>query len=360
MNRATLSASNLYAARLCPGKPRMEKGLADSSSADSDRGTRLHQYFLTGKSYDDLNPQDRELMESADRYAEEFLQQFLEMNGMDQSEPFVKEHEVPLHGIVPGHPDTIISWRGGDIVAVLDLKSGWGVVDEAPDNDQLADYALLVYARKQFKVCGVAIVQPNALGPRLTSAVYKWDQMVPLAMDIHAVKKATEVTDAPTIAGERQCGFCKAKAICQSYKDKFMGVQEYGERAISTLTNEELVRVKQAISFANKIESEVNDEMRKRISEDSLPGWKLRNTGTNRIVRDPIGMWESFKATFHMMHPMDYDACREIQWGKLEALIQKITGWKEKEAKRHIRELSAPYVEETEKAKAPVPEKPKK
>lgn len=142
-------------------------------------------------------------------------------------------------------------------------------------------------------------------------------------------------------------------------KNKNVDVESRGSRAIETVSNEELARLKAAIQFAEKIRNQVNDELRARIEQDRMPGWKLRNTGSEREVVDPNGMWRAFRKYFELSPGFTaegYDACRVISWGELEEYIQnKVIGSNQRDAKELVREISSPYVIETPKAKSPQP-----
>jgi Protein of unknown function (DUF2800) len=355
VKRAILSASNLGAAALCPAKPRLEAGLPEVETEYSARGTRLHPYFKTSLDRSDLSIDDRDLLERADRLADEVIARFVDSCGLDSEEYFTQEHEVELHGIVPGHSDLILTWKRGDYACVLDLKSGVRPADEAPDNYQLACYALLQRCRRPFLKCCVAIIQPDAFGPRVTTAMYTGADMCDVSAEIDRIYTQTSNPNAEPVAGEKQCLYCKAKTICPAYREKFMQVETVGTRAISTLQNEELVRVHRAIQFANKIKQEVSDELRVRIENGSLPG-KLRSTGSTRSLSDPNGLWQELFIRYGTRDGFatEYDACRKLSFEAFEALIQRMEGCTQKRAKEIAKELSDPFVTSTPKAKIPI------
>lgn len=357
--RPRLTSSGLAAAALCWGKPNAEAPFADTPTDESERGVDLHKYFFTGLDYSHLTVEDRELLDEAHRLGEKFIQSFREANGLTESDVAFTLHEIQLYGDVPGKPDHVLLWRCSEFACILDLKSGMLDVDDADHNYQLADYSLLIHEREGSKVIGCAIVQPTALGPRLTQAFYTAEQMPMVKAEVQRINARTLPDDAPRTPGEKQCQFCKAKSACPEYKATFEAIEVQKPLAIETLDNERLEKLKQGCSFANAIEKIVNDELRKRIEEGRMPGWKLKNTGSTREVTDPIQLFEDLSIGLkdHGFTAWEYEQTRETKWGALEALVQKLTGWTQKQAKEYVKQVSAPYVTETPKAKAPVREK---
>lgn len=357
--RPILSASNLHAAALCPAKPRLEAPFAEDERADAEKGTDLHTYFRTGRPYDGLPPKDQETIKDADRYADEFIVRFKDSVGLNDKAIDTVEHEIELTGTIPGHPDYVLTWCRGEYVAVLDFKSGFVEIEDAPDNYQLAAYALLLWERAPFSACGVAIIQPNAFGPRLTQAIYRADQMPGVKEEIERIRDATLDPDAQPVAGEVQCRFCRAKAgVCPAYREKFSQLEEVRSRAIETITDEQLIRLHEACSFAAKISKEVSKEMRARVTDGRIITHKLQSSGDDREVTDSNGMYLAFKNYFadhDGWSAIGYDTCRSMVWGRLEAYVQRMTGLNDKRAKELVKEISAPFVVSTPKAQRVVP-----
>lgn len=172
------------------------------------------------------------------------------------------------------------------------------------------------------------------------------------------IERDTQAPDAPLNVGEH-CHFCRAKAGCPAYQHAIAIVADSRELAVETLPNEKLADLKRAISLAEKIGKDVTNELRKRIEAGRMPGWKLQNTGDEREVILPIGLYDAFKAQFAdnpKWTAAKYDACREMGWGKLEALVVELTGFSKNKAKEFVKELSAPFVTATPKAKRCVEE----
>jgi hypothetical protein len=114
----------------------------------------------------------------------------------------------------------------GDELIVIDLKYGMGVQVDAAENEQLQLYALGALndydMLSDFSVVTMVIHQPRK------NHVSEWS--VPVqdlrAFGRKAAEAAQTVLDAPKSAfgnlvpGEKQCRWCKAKAVCPALKDE--------------------------------------------------------------------------------------------------------------------------------------------
>jgi len=123
-----------------------------------------------------------------------------------------------------GTSDAIII-KGGELI-VIDLKYGMGVQVDAAENEQLQLYALGALndydMLSDFSVVTMVIHQPRK------NHVSEWS--VPVqdlrAFGRKAAEAAQTVLDAPKspfgnlVPGEKQCRWCKAKAVCPALKDE--------------------------------------------------------------------------------------------------------------------------------------------
>lgn len=355
--RAALSASNLAAAALCPGKPRMEAGFIDADSGESKRGTSLHPYFRTGIPRDTLAPADRELLDRAERDAEGFIETFRQRAGIQFGEWATEEHECDWTGIVPGHPDNVLLWRAGRLVVILDLKTGLLQAEEAPSNLQLRSYAALAWQRYGFELCGVAIVQPDAIGARMTTALYTAESMPQVQDELAAIVRATEAPGAPLNAGDEQCRWCKAKTVCPAYNAPLRTLATTETRAVATLPNNDLETLHEIIRRAEALKKEVTPELRRRIREGEMPGWELGNTGSTKKITDLSAAYRRLRAEF----PDEPDLadrimrCLKAVWSDLSGLAVELTGLPQKKARAKLEEMLGGLIEET--AKEPTPKR---
>lgn len=367
--RAVTSASNAFRRDLCPGSAREEAKFSEVDSEYSTEGTLLHSYFMRGKvgefCAEMLTGDQQEALNTANFHAQDFIRQFREDCGIPEDAEFVEQHEVPLmlnyggEDIFPGHADYVITWPEYSAQAVIDAKFGFMEVEEAADNLQLASYAVMC---PHMSFTGVAIVQPRNFGPKKSVAIYGAEAIQQAKHEIIRIFRESEKPDAPLNPSLKACHFCRAKSACPAYQAKFMQLSPSLSAAIETVDNEQIVRMLEAVKFADKIAKEVRDEMRKRIEAGTLPGWKLQNTGSTRKLIDGMGLFQAMTERFPMVHDfaIRYTRCLDVKWGLLEELFSHLTGVTEKQANEHVKAIAEPYVQLTEKAKSIVVDKPKK
>jgi hypothetical protein len=131
------------------------------------------------------------------------------------------EQRVPIGHITGeegagGTSDAIVVDTANRALFVIDLKFGMAVKIDAGDNPQLMLYALGALEQcdqlgEYDQVCMV-IHQP-----RLNHVSEHWIYVGDLWAFKRRVTEAAEATrqpDAPLVPGEKQCRFCKAKAVC--------------------------------------------------------------------------------------------------------------------------------------------------
>lgn len=356
MKRATTSASNLARRKACPGSARLEEGLAEQDNEWSTEGTKLHALFMTGSRGDDLTIEQAETLDVADFYANEFLANFRQAIGIPEEARYFDEREVPLvytangETLFPGHADLIRNWPDHSARAVIDAKMGFMEVPDACDNLQLISYVLMRDQQSRAEHHGCAITQPRNFGPRLSQAIYRSADLVLAGIEIEQIIDATQQPDAPLVAGEKQCHWCRAKVSCPAYAKKFMSLAPAppAQLAVETLSNEDLEKTHIAIGYANKIAKEVSAEMKARIRAGTLPGWKLGNSGDTTELKDVDGLYSAMQKRF-AMSAVDFDDCRKMQMGNLEEWVANRAQVSKDKAKKLVKEIAAPFVTLTPK-----------
>lgn len=327
----------------------------------------LHSLFMTGTRPLDLTPEQVETLDLADRLTQDFFREFRDTFEIPEEALFTDSREIELtlrnasgEPLFPGHADLVRFWPSKNVRAIVDAKFGFMEVEHAADNLQLASYAVMSQQRSKADAVAVAIVQPRNFGPRISRAIYLSDTLRSAATQIQSIYYQSLEPDAPLVAGEKQCHFCKAKPSCPAYRAQFMQVEIASTRAIDTLTTDELERVHTAIQFANKIAKDVAEEMRRRITYGTLPGWKLQNSGNTVTCTDALGLYNAMRSFFEdkpEFNAAAFDSCRSMGWGKLEAIVQSVSGFTEKQTKELVKQLSEGFVDRVPNAKRVVREK---
>ena len=366
--RQTTSASSLSRRRLCPGSARQEAGILDQENEWTGKGNELHRLYFTGERPEMLSAKDRETLDSADALTGKFLAAFREHAGIPEDAHYLDHRELPLMfsttlspdgdveymhplDLFPGHVDLCREWPDYGARAICDFKSGFGEVSEAEQNEQLACYAVMRQQERPARLTGVAIVQPNNFGPRMTTALYDAAALETARAEILRIWNATLPPNAPLVAGEEQCRNCKAKVFCEAYRAKFLVVDEYKTRAIDQLTPDELAQCMDAIRFANRIKDDVSARLVELISAGQMPGWELKNTGSTTTVTDITGAMLAI-VNQTVLSFDDVRGCLTLSTSKVATLLHE-KGLPEKSAKALVASAVAPFSVITEKAKSP-------
>lgn len=238
------SASGFEAARLCPGKPVMEHGLPDSSSAYAREGTAAHavlELCITNNHRADaylgrLIDVESDKIEVDDEMVDHInwcldtIADYAGDDGLVMAETRVNYAEDigVEHHEAWGTSDVIIV-RGSEAISV-DLKFGRGVEVEA-DCDQTKLYLLGTVRQVDGLVADITHCRAVILQPRLKRSPTEWDCTVDelrawagtVAWDAVEKRQAAAQADDVTAhlnPNEKSCRFCKAKATCPALRDE--------------------------------------------------------------------------------------------------------------------------------------------
>lgn len=236
---ALLSASSAHRWLICTPSAKLEEQFPDTTSDAAKEGTLAHElaekkvlhYFYTcdfGKRK--LTNAIKKLREN-ELWQDEMLEHtdtylyFLKSVAMALPvTPYVAiEKRVDFGTYVPdgfGTADCIMVQ--GDTLHVFDFKYGKGVPVSAEENPQMMLYALGAYeAYKMFypiKQIHLAIVQP-----RLPDGTTEWSCSLSELLEFgeYVRGKAALATEGQGdfCPGEKQCGFCRARAQCRARSD---------------------------------------------------------------------------------------------------------------------------------------------
>ena len=210
------------------------------------------------------------------------------------------------------HPTGCSSGTPRKSALVADLKSGFAVVEKAELNLQLRGYAVLVddVSGNELGNVYVSILQPRLWSPseRITLARYTRDDLSKAREHIYDIIEKSERKDAPLVAGEEQCRYCKAKLMCPAFRAKVtlpVGAfrseldlskaarEAFIEQRIKQCNDEQLEEVLEAISLAGFVETPARDEARMRIRSGRFTNYTLGKDWEARTitnVRRAIGL----------------------------------------------------------------------
>jgi hypothetical protein len=315
VDRALTTPSNLRRRKLCPGSARLEKGCADIDTEDARRGRLFHRYW-TNPNYERalLTVEERDLLARTDQLHADVLG-VLGFDGLPKMH--VEETITGLNGRLTGTPDLVYSWPQHRAALVTDLKSGFMVVERAELNLQLRGYAVLFndnaamldeHSGAISRGIGagtiyVSILQPRLWSPseRVTLAQYNEDGIKKAAQQINEIIDRTEDPKAPLVAGEEQCGLCRAKLICPAFRKaigmplaKFKSEAELSkakrdaeiERRVKRCNDAQLEKLYGAVKLARVVDDHVTAECRSRIRAGRFTNFVLGKDYDVRSVQN--------------------------------------------------------------------------
>ena len=199
----------------------------------------------------------------------------------------------------------------GDELIVVDLKYGMGVKVDATENEQLQLYAL--GALNDFGILAdFAVVTMVIHQPRLNH-VSEWTVPVEVlrAFGEDARLSAVEVLghEAPRLeAGEKQCRFCKAKAVCPALNDNVSlataGVATVADFAefLPALAEDGLSTAMSRVELVEQWCKGIRAEVERRLLAGTpVEGYKLvAGRKGNRAWSDPSEVEQIMKKSFRL------------------------------------------------------------
>ena len=308
MKHARLSGSNAHRWMRCPGSVNLEAKCPKGSSEFAREGTAAHALAAECLTKNlepasqvgvtlELGERDGTFEVNADM-AEHVAKYVGQVREWAEEGHLLVEQSVPIDHLTgeedaESTADCIVISADGRHFRIADLKFGKGVEVLAESNEQLMIYAL--GALEIIRTMGwepteatLAICQP-----RVSSEPSEWRISV---KDLEAFGRrvldaanAVDLPDAPLAAGDKQCKFCNAKAICPALASKaletiageFPDLTEPLEPQLAgakdrELDNEEIGNCMAAIDliedWCRAIRAKVETEL---FAGRQVPGWKL-------------------------------------------------------------------------------------
>jgi hypothetical protein len=325
----------------------MEAGLPEDDSDLASEGQLLHDYSAHPEyERNVLTPAQQDLLTLADTLTKVVVES---VACEDSIKATHTEQQFAAIGI-SGTPDLVHYYEKDWLV--IDRKFGYNVVTRAELNLQLRVYAVITAGKGEGFV---AIVQPRApYDERITIANYNQEDIEDARKQILAILTESENPDAPLVAGEDQCRYCKAKLMCPAFREAMMmpveafpntliptqlsvaARQAYLEQRLSECTDEQLGQAILATKLAGFAKELIMEEARKRIRLGELTKFKLgKETSVREItdVRKAIVLLD----LAGMAKEDIFDAVHSMALGRLaEALRKRNPAWSAKQTQEWI------------------------
>jgi hypothetical protein len=366
MIRPVTSASNVHRRALCPGSERLEAGLPEEDSPQSQEGTLLHSYDASPQlDRTVLKPQQRDLLRISKELDDFVFARVAEQFGIAANDVFQYGNEKELLALeetpqeTPGHCDRWGCLPKKRLLVIIDKKFGYRETTPAAANYQLRTYAIAGAEQWDVDHVVVAITQPRlSYEQRVTMAVYSMEDIAAAEDELIAIRKASAKPDAPLVAGEEQCRYCKAKLICPAYKAQVtegLALVQSGdgtvtkreataERSLAECNDAQLDAVLIAIQFSDFIKDLARDEARRRIANGALTNWKLGKETEVREIVDPKRALSLLTLKGDLTRDEVFD-CSNPSITKIEEKLREKTGGTWKEAREILETTLAPVIE---------------
>lgn len=342
-----LSASKAEQWINCPPSARLQEGIPDRRSEYADEGTLAHE-LAEVKLRCRLLP-----CNSAERKRLDARLQEIKANPLysAEMERLIQEYtefvEERFRAAKARSPDAVIlleekldysEWTApgqtgtGDVVLIadgmlelIDLKYGKGVPVSAVGNPQIRLYALGAWSGYGY-LYDIREIRMTIYQPRLDS----------ISTDTMTVEELLDwaenvVKPAARLAYEGKgdfkpgdhCRWCKVKATCRARADENMKALAYEFRDPALLTIDEIGQIlhiaQQLAAWAKDVEEYA---LERAVAGDRVPGWKLVEGRSNRIITNPEAAKEKLAGAG--LEPDKYLKPRELFGiGELERRVGK-------------------------------------
>lgn len=344
---ALLSASTAHRWLECTPSARLEQMEDGECTVYAEEGTEAHAYaelqlsYLLNKIDEETYIERKQEFMSTSKYFnkefEEYVMSYVNyvvgrVNeiGKDNCKTYI-ECKLNFSNVVPqgfGTADTLIVTETS--IIVVDLKFGKGVPVSAKNNPQLKLYAF--GALNLFPASDA--IEMVIYQPRLDSVdsdvVYKKD-LVDWAFNYVAPRADEAVLGkGKLVAGEKQCRFCKLKGKCRARADMQLEVarQEFSiveeeQKPVQQMSIEQIAKVLEtAPMFINWFKDVEKYAMSQALAGVKIPGYKLVEGKSNRIITDPDKVKEILQSV-GLTDDMIYKKREMEGLSKLEAIVGK-------------------------------------
>jgi hypothetical protein len=302
----------------CPGSVALETGQPDDSSSYAEEGTlaaSIAQWALVTGLEVGAAGRNTAMDTDMQRYMEAYV---AEIQALAAGRALIVESPLDI-SIVTGEPgaggtpDVVILDDEIGEMQVRDLKYGAGVAVAVEGNEQLMIYALA--ALHQYSVLGewktvrLAIHQPRNGGT--SEWVTSKEDLERFGEYVRKVAASALDGSGELVPGEKQCRFCKAKAVCPALRNQV--IETFESLPAEKIGGSFLVTLNACMNKVGLIETwclAIRAEAERRLlAGETLADWKLvQGRRGNRTWKDE----EAAAAWLLMFAPQDQIYTRRL------------------------------------------------
>lgn len=362
------SASNALADSLCPGRHMAQAGLPDVETKYATSGSRVHLALADPTAVEvtqNFTPAERDIYEACREVEKakvlEFFPDSGQESGPDRRMKVFREHRYWCtfqgpDGRTYKHSGKLdVLYRQSLRALIVEYKTLPGDVPDSPRNLQLRDQMELAWGNLvTVEEIGVVVVQPLVTRDPQICVYRPADRLVAQRQMFERIV-ASNQPDAPRIAGDVQCNYCKAKLQCAAYQ-KFASqmappaLLPVLEVPIASWTPQQRSQVMNALKAFEKFSDEIKEHIKTGLGSDPefCPGWTLKPGAMRESISDPQKCFERFAALGGKLEQF----MESVNVGKmaLKAAVQSATGTKGKALEKKMAELLDGIVEQSRTA----------
>ena len=299
---ARLSASSASKWLNCPGSIQAEENIVEKPSKFALEGTSAHSLAelclvnnREAKSY--LNQTIPETGWKVDEEMAQYVQNYIDYVESIKGNRMV-EVRVDFSTWVPdAYGTSDIITIDNNTLHIIDLKYGQGIRVDADDNSQLKLYALGAIADFGY-LYDIETVMLHIMQPRLDHiSVFEISAVDLLVWGDYVKTRASlcDMPNAPRVAGESQCRWCKAKAICPELMrlTESATLADFTDISVSPKSPDKLSDRDLRFALENKnliiswLDAVENLAFERLTAGENFPGFKLVHGRSSRSWADP-------------------------------------------------------------------------